>query len=423
MKREILLLMLRKEIRSASRNRRLVLLLLIGPLMVFPVLIFLPPILANPAIDSSPVLVINLDAGSQGQNLSRQISLTPGLMVRAADANASPQAAIQSGLYDVALVIPANFTSVIANNQTATLQVYYDGSYSRSTISVALLSSALLSYSQQVIILRNQSKNPITPPLGVTPISLRAIRPLVASVANILPALWSLWAILAGGYIGLDVSTSESNESTLPVLLASPNTPFEILAGKVSSLMIMACFAAMLAVVGVYAIPTLGVMIGSGLSATTVAGSIPLSVGVVGAIALSVVLSFALSALVFGFLGLFLMGAGRLKIAITGVLGTAVSTLFLMSTSDLNMPNGGILLPFLGSYILSIRAVNQVVTLSDIAVVGSLGVLFGLALFLFSYREIGSSSLLLRGVFAASRDSKEEIEVSVENSSNGPKES
>ncbi len=396
--------MLRKDVRSASRNHNFVLFILLVPLVIFPLFVLLPPILANPALDPSPVLVINLDVGVQGTNLTGQISQVAGLSVTQGDLNSDPRTAVQSGRYDVALVIPENFSVVLAENQTATLQLYYDSSYSRSTIAIGLLNSAILSFSQQVVILRSGSQGTAIP-VGISPMPLTGVRPLISAVGSILPILWVSWASLAGAYFALDIRATEEKDSTLTSLFLSPFTRFEILAGKAVSILAVSVFASIMAVLGIYGVPTLGVLIGSGFKAYLVSGTVPLSAGLFALIGLGVGLSFLLSAFILQFLTLFLTGAGRARILLGGAISVVASTAFLLSTSRLSVSSGVNLLPLLSTYTLLVRAVEGVFTLSDLGSAIAPDVLFTLLFLFLAYRTLLGEGLLLRSVFAPPKKS------------------
>ena len=417
MNKDILLLMLLKEVKSASRNRNLTLLILLVPLLLFPILILVPPILANPPLTPSPVLVINLDNGAQGSNLTRQISQAPGLTITTGGANIDPQAAVKSGIYDAAIVIPPNFTSMIAQNQTAPVQLYFDATYSRSTVAVGLLNAVLLSYSQQIVTVRNSGKSAFVP-IGVTPTPLAGVRPLLATVSFIFPTLWVAWAAVAGAYLALDITATEESESVLTSLLASPHTRFEVMTGKVFFLAVSAIFVATLTIVGVYVVPTLGVFIGSRFRDLIVVSSIPLTASSIGTVALGVGLTFALSCFIFQFLSIFLMGAGRAKIALTGILGGAASTVFLLSTSGSNF-SGGMILPYIGAYTLLSRVVLGTATIADVGIVALDSIVLGVVFLLLAYHEFAGEGILLRTAFAAPKEPAVE-EAPVEEESSMP---
>lgn len=402
------MIMLGKEVKNAFRNRSLMLFILLIPLIILPILILVPPIFANPALNPSPVLIINLDNGAQGANLTRQISQTQGLAVTVGNANSSAQASVQSGLYDAALVIPPNFSTIIAQNQTAPIQLYYDTTYSRSTLALGLLNAALLSYSQQIVILRNSGRSSLIP-IGVNPTPLTGVRPLIAAIGFIFPTILVGWAAVGGAYLALDMGATEEGESVLTSLLASPYTRFEILAGKTFFIGIVAILLAALSVLGIYAIPTLGVLIGSGFRDLTVVGSIPLSAGLIGTVALGVGLSFAVAAFLFRFVSVFLTGAGRAKIALAGIVGSAASTVFLLSTNQLNLGFGANILPVLGGYNLLSRVLLGTATIADVGLVTLGSVIFGLLFFLLTYHEFAGAGFLLHTTFAASKE-KAEIE-------------
>lgn len=407
MKSEILLHMLLKEVRSASRNRTLMLFTLLVPFLIFPIIVLVPPILANPTLMPSPVLVVNLDNGAQGANLTQLIAQTQGLVVTTGNSNTNVQAEVQSGVYDAGILIPSNFTTIIAQNQTAQLQLYYDATYSRSTIAVGLLNAALLSYSQHIVILRN-SGNPAFIPIGVTPTPLTGVRPLVSAVGFLLPTLLVGWAAIAGAYLALDMTSTEEGDSVLTSLLASPYTRFEIMAGKSFFLSAITFFVAMLTVIGLYVVPTLGVFIGSHFSDLIVVGSIPLTAGSISTIALGVGLSFAVSAFLLRFLSIFLTGAGRLKIVLTGILGIAATSGFILSTNRLNLGSSANLLPLISTYTLISRVVLGTASMTDLGfvILGSLGV--SLLFILLTYRAYSGEGLLLHTSFAHREEPVEE---------------
>ncbi len=407
MKSEILLLMLLKEVRNASRNRSLMLFILLVPLLLFPIIILVPPILANPTLSPSPVLIVNLDNGVQGANLTRQISQAQGLTVTTGNANTSVQSAVQSGLYDAGLVIPSNFTEIIDENETASLQLYYDASYSRSVVAVGLINAALLSYSQQIVTLRN-SGNPALIPIGVTPTPLTGVRPLISAIAFLLPTLLVGWSAIAGIYLALDMTRTEEGDSVLTSLLASPFTRFEILTGKTFFLAAITVFVAALTVLGLYLIPTLGVFIGSRFADRTVVGSIPLTPGTIGTFALGVGFSFAVSAFLIQFLSIFVTGAGRLRIALAGVLGVLVTSGFLLSTNKLNLGSSVNFLPLVSTYDLLSRVVVGTASLADVGLVTLGGIGFGLLFILLAYRSFAAERLLLNTAFARREEPGEE---------------
>ncbi len=407
MKSEILPLMLSKELRNASRNRSLTLFILLVPLVIFPIIILVPPILANPTLSPSPVLVVNLDNGAQGANLTRQISQAQGLVVTTGSANTNVQAAVHSGLYDAGLVIPSNFTEIIDENETASLQLYYDASYSRSVIAVGLLNAALLSYSQQIVTLRN-SGNPALIPIGVTTTPVTGVRPLVSAIGFLLPTLLVGWSALAGIYLALDMTSTEEGDSVLTSLLASPYTRFEILTGKTIFLAAITFFVAALTVLGLYVIPTLGVFIGSRFTDLTVVGSISLTPSSIGTFALGVGFSFAVSAFLLQFLSIFVTGAGRLRILLVGIIGVLVTSGFLLTTNKMNLGSSVNYLPLISTYNLLSRVVLGTASLSDIGLVTMGGIGFGLLFILLAYRSFSGERLLLKTAFARSEEPVEE---------------
>jgi ABC-type Na+ efflux pump permease subunit len=381
--------------------------ILLIPLVIFPIIILVPPILANPTLTPSPVLVVNMDNGAQGTNLTKQISQTQGLVVTTGDANTNVQAQVLSGRFDAGLLIPENFTELIAENQTAPIQLYYDATYSRSTIAVGLLEAALLSYSQQIVILRN-SGNPALIPIGITPTALSGVRPLVTTVGLLLPILWVGWASIAGVYLALDVTATEEGDSVVTSLLASPYTRFELLMGKALFLFAVTLFVATLTVLGLYVIPTLGVFIGSHFSDLIVQGSIPLTPGSIGTIALGVGLTFAVSAFLIQFLSIFLTGAGRLKIILTGLLGIAATSGFVLSTNKMNLGSGVDFLPLISTYGLLSRVVLGGASIADVAFVALGGVGFSFLFLLLAYRTYSGEGLLLHTAFARDEPVDEE---------------
>src|ERR1700730_5108869 len=113
-------LIARKELLDLIRDRRTIITALLVPLVSFPILFGVIGFFANPVSNPSPVAMLNMDSGQVSANLTAALSATQGIhLIMLSGGNIT--GSVQKGDYDVALLIPSNFSSSIEKGVQANL--------------------------------------------------------------------------------------------------------------------------------------------------------------------------------------------------------------------------------------------------------------------------------------------------------------
>src|SRR5712691_10334614 len=107
-------LLAQKELVDLLRDRRTIITALVIPLVSFPILFGVIGFFANPVSNPSPIALLNMDSGPVSANLTASLSVTQGIRLTVLSSGNITRS-VQNGEYDVALLIPADFSSAIQN--------------------------------------------------------------------------------------------------------------------------------------------------------------------------------------------------------------------------------------------------------------------------------------------------------------------
>jgi len=227
-----------KELRDLSRDRRtLALTLLLGPLL-YPVLILGMSKLAESRVKTQieQPLDIPMIGGEHAPNLVRFLA-AQGLNATKAPADLTE--AIRSQRIDVALRISPSFGTDWAEGRPALVEIIKDSTRRAADIPSSRLEAALGGYSQQVGALRLLARGidaQVARPLDVAAQDLataEAKRGMMLSV--LLPILLTITSFLGGAYLVMDTTAGERERQSLEPLLATPAARSAIVSGKIAA--------------------------------------------------------------------------------------------------------------------------------------------------------------------------------------------
>ncbi|MEM3832663.1 MAG: ABC transporter permease [Thermoprotei archaeon] len=255
-----------KELKDLLRDRTTLFTMIIIPLIFFPIIGFAFKAGAETTAQQTlNVAILNLDNGyngiNMGNNLTSFIKQFNNINLIIVNDNANKNLTqLSRELYEnqginELLVIPSNFTETIYNpNTTAQLELY---SYISATggIAIKTLDPILQSYIRNTInwkikqIAPNVNPNTIINPININYISIvreekipsppEIVHSLLASQSWTLP-LSVFIIIITSSQIVAAAIASEKESKTLEILLSTPISRVSILAGKITSSMVIA---------------------------------------------------------------------------------------------------------------------------------------------------------------------------------------
>ncbi len=240
-----------KELKDALRDRRTILAMIVIPILVLPILMFLPAFLASP--QRNPVSIAVIQSDSTSDDFVSSLSSDQVRTVRIGrDENMTKL--IQSGDYELGMVLPPDFSQVLQGpDQIAKITIFVDQSSTRGTIALSLIQEAITSYSNKIVSERLAKAG--LPPKVLTPIetdihSVTATGPGALFLAILLPMFLGIYAVTGAMYFIMDTTAGEKERKTLEALLTMPATRTEIVLGKFLIAVLIALISAVLAILG-----------------------------------------------------------------------------------------------------------------------------------------------------------------------------
>jgi len=264
-----------KELKDALRDRRTILAMILIPIIVLPVLMFLPVFLASP--ERNPVRIAVIQSDDTSDDFLANLPSDQIRVVRIGlDENMTRL--VQNGDYELGMVLPPDFSRIFEGpKETATVTVFVDQSSARGAIALSLVQDAIVKYSDRVVLERLAKTG--LPPEVLTPIEtdVRAVSVSGAGaifLAILLPLFLGIYAITGGMYFIMDTTAGEKERKTLEALLTMPATRTEIVLGKFLIAVLIALVSAALAILGmmggaVFLLGALGEPSAAGLTIST----------------------------------------------------------------------------------------------------------------------------------------------------------
>lgn len=283
-----------KELMDSIRDKRAMRQALLFPLVMGIFYAVLNPLLGSMitqrAQDPLTIPAIGLEnAGTDFVDFLAQFEIT------LEEYEGDMEAEIEKGDLGAGLIIPAGFTTSLANQQPANLTLLTNqtsGGIFGSSFSSGRLDLAISLYNQQVAITRVQAQG--VDPAILTPVQIEA-RDLATpeQLAGIfagmmLPMLVGIVGAQGGMFIAIDVTAGEKERGTLESLLVTPAGDTPIFLGKLLAVFTMTLVPIILTFIGFWA--------ASNLLPQSIAGDaiLPLSV-IIGAVLVAIPLAFFLN--------------------------------------------------------------------------------------------------------------------------------
>ncbi len=271
-----------KELKDALRDRRTILAMIVIPILVLPILMFLPAFLASP--QQNPVRVAVIQADSTSDDFVSSLASNEIRIVRIGREENLTKL-IQGGDYELGITLPPDFSHVMESpDQTTKITILVDQSSTRGTIALSLIQEAITEYTNKIV--SDRLARAGLPPEVLTPIeteiqSVTVTSPGAIFLAILLPMFLGIYAVTGAMYFIMDTTAGEKERKTLEALLTMPASRTEIVLGKFLIAVLIALISAVLAILGMTVGTTfmLGAIGGSSALGLTVSTSNLLLIG------------------------------------------------------------------------------------------------------------------------------------------------
>jgi ABC-type Na+ efflux pump permease subunit len=265
-----------KELKDALRDRRTILAMIVIPIIVLPILMFLPAFLASP--ERNPVRMAVIQGDNTSDDFLADLASNQIHIVRIGRGENMTKL-IQNGDYELGVVLPPDFSRILEGpDQRATITIFVDQSSTRGTIALALVQDAIAKYANKIVAERLAKTG--LPPEALTPIEtdLRSVTVTGTGalfLAILLPLFLGIYAVTGAMYFIMDTTAGEKERKTLEALLTMPATRTEIVLGKFLIAVLIALLSSVLAILGMLA----GVLFFSGAIGESSALGLSISMG------------------------------------------------------------------------------------------------------------------------------------------------
>jgi sodium transport system permease protein len=246
-------LVAQKELLDLIRDRRTIITALVVPLVSFPVLFGVVGFFANPVSNPSPVAVLSMDPGPFSGNLTAALSTTQGIHLTLLSAG-NLTAAVQNGTYDVALLIPSNFSSSVQKGAQANVTLYFDPTNGRVQQGLSIIRGVISGLSQQIAAQRLRVKGVTGADLNPVGIRQNAVGKITNQslliAAGLFPSFLLYFTFLGGFYFMVDDIAGEKERRSLEPLFVLPTSRTTIFLGKYSVAFLLSMITASLGLIG-----------------------------------------------------------------------------------------------------------------------------------------------------------------------------
>jgi sodium transport system permease protein len=241
-----------RELLDAFRDRRTILAAVVLPMILIPVTLNLPVFFMSPKQNPPTVAVVQLDPTSG--ILTNGFNSTGALKVSLISSSENFTNLVINNIYDLIVIIPANFSQSIIANKTAILQVIYDSSNQRSSTGLSIVQAVEIQYSNAIVNQRLSDLHidpSILNPIILKPESVRIVSPSQAIAGYLIPYFIGVLSIAAGASFATDTTAGEKERRTLEVFLTQPITRRQIIFGKYLGVFLLSLIGIGCQVIGV----------------------------------------------------------------------------------------------------------------------------------------------------------------------------
>jgi len=222
-----------REFLDALRDRRTMAATILLPIVLVPLSLNIPMFLMSPSRNPPTLGLLQLDsAAGDFTAMLREIN---EIQVTGISAGQNITELVAKNVFDLVLVIPANFSQLIHSGGKGSLIVIYDSTNTRSTTGVSIVEFVRSRYADMIVEerLKDLNVNPsIIEPVDLKVTSVREVTSTQAFAGMMVPYFIGIVSVLAGASFATDTTAGEKERRTLEAFLTMPVTRVRIVFGK-----------------------------------------------------------------------------------------------------------------------------------------------------------------------------------------------
>ena len=248
----------RKEIRQTVRDRRIMFLLIVVPLLQTVVFGFA----IDFQFDHVPTLVVDHDASPESRRHIRRL-LADGTLRDAGHTTelGEVERKLRTGDAAAALVLPAGLARALSAQRPAEVQVILDGGDPNRALVVAGAASRYFGETAESIIKQRLAAHGLAPPPFVRATPRIWFNPSLKTPPYMIPGVMTVLLVITTTLVTAMGLAREREMGTLEQVLVTPIRPLFLLVGKMTPFLVIGCFDVLLVLtagVWIFGVPLQG---------------------------------------------------------------------------------------------------------------------------------------------------------------------
>lgn len=254
-----ILTIFKKEFKDITRDRRSMVMMIVLPMLLFPVLITLvgAVTMRQAKKAKTKTLAVALIAHGNATAFRDTLLKRGDLKIREDVREDEIRALIQSDSLDAAIRFDAQFDARVADLQSGRIHLYFNSSKNLNE-SRTRLTSLIRHYENQLVDDRFQRLSldrKIVDPVQVQRHDIASVREKVGkSIGGFLPYIFVLMGFMGCMYPAIDLGAGEKERGTLETLLVAPVSRFHILLGKCGVIVLSGFVSVTVSFIGLFSV-------------------------------------------------------------------------------------------------------------------------------------------------------------------------
>lgn len=247
----------KKELLDSLRDRRTIFLMVVFPLILFPIFLTISQFFISSRIKEAgeKQLVIGVITNGNAENFTDMLHRNNEIIFIENINKDSSTSYVAKGMLDAVIIFDKYFDKDIKSLKPGKINLIYK-SIEGNDIRTDKLLKIINEYKELILSERFSELNineEITRPINLKQTDVASVKEKLAEViGGFLPYLFIIFCYMGSMYPAIDLAAGEKERGTLETLLTVPVSRFEILLGKFGVVVITGLTSALISFVGVY---------------------------------------------------------------------------------------------------------------------------------------------------------------------------
>lgn len=226
----------KKELKDSIRDRRTLISMIVMPLVLMPLLIIGMGKFIEYQAKQSREQTVQIGFINENKALALVEAIQKKGSVDISEVNGDAAEAVKKDVYDVVIVIPADFNEALNSQKPIQIKVLGKSTSDKARTALARINLAVKDFNDQLLKERFAKQNINQNILSEVSVQLNDINTEKErggfGLAFLLPLFIVMWSVLGGQYTAIDASAGEKERKTLESLLLTPVKRLNIVFGK-----------------------------------------------------------------------------------------------------------------------------------------------------------------------------------------------